>query len=283
MAKLLKGKELAEAITAEIRRNVVALTARSIAPTIGIIRVGERPDDLSYEKSLIKRCESVGVAVRTYCLPVDAPPAALFDMIRGVNADISIHGVLLFRPLPPCFDDAVARAAFTPAKDIDGITDSSIAGVFANTRRSFPPCTARACVDLLDYYGIPIAGSRIAILGRSLVVGRPVAMLLMHRNATITICHTKTINLPTLAREAEIVVVAVGKPEAIGVEYFRKGQVVIDVGIHVKADGVLCGDVKFAEVAPLVKAITPSPGGIGVVTSAILIRHALTAAFFQTS
>lgn len=278
MLRLLKGKELANAMMASIQRDVAALKARGIIPTLGVIRVGERAGDLSYEKSAAKRCEAVGVAIRKYCLPVDAAQAALLDVIHAVNADASIHGVLLFRPLPQQFDDAAARAALLPAKDIDGITDGSLAGVFTNTLVGFPPCTAVACVELLDHYGIDIAGKRVVVLGRSLVIGRPVAMLLMHRNATITICHTKTINLPSVMKEADIVVVAVGKPESIGQECFREAQVVIDVGIHVKSDGKVCGDVRFAEVAPLVEAITPIPGGVGAVTSAVLIRHVLSAA-----
>jgi methylenetetrahydrofolate dehydrogenase (NADP+)/methenyltetrahydrofolate cyclohydrolase len=278
MLRLLKGKELANAMMASIQRDVAALKTRGITPTLGVIRVGERAGDLSYEKSAAKRCEAVGVAIRKYHLPVDATQAALLDVIHAVNADASIHGVLLFRPLPQQFDDAATRAALLPAKDIDGITDGSLAGVFTNTPIGFPPCTAVACVELLDHYGIGIAGKRVVVLGRSLVIGRPVAMLLMHRNATITICHTKTIDLPSVMKEADIVVVAVGKPESIGQECFREAQVVIDVGIHVKPDGKVCGDVRFAEVAPLVEAITPIPGGVGAVTSAVLIRHVLSAA-----
>ncbi|MDR1398616.1 MAG: bifunctional 5,10-methylenetetrahydrofolate dehydrogenase/5,10-methenyltetrahydrofolate cyclohydrolase [Treponema sp.] len=278
MARLLKGKELANVILRSIQRDVTALKLRGITPTLGIIRVGERADDISYKKSLTKRCEAVGTAIREYCLPVDAIQEALLGVIHEVNADTGIHGVLLFRPLPRHFDDATIRAALLPAKDIDCITDSSLANVFTNTGVGFPPCTATACVELLDHYGIDIAGKRVVVLGRSLVIGRPVAMLLMHRNATVTICHTKTIDLPSVVKEADIVVVAVGRPESIGCEYFREAQVVIDVGIHVKDDGKVCGDVRFDEVTPLVQAITPIPDGVGVVTSAVLIRNMVSAA-----
>jgi methylenetetrahydrofolate dehydrogenase (NADP+)/methenyltetrahydrofolate cyclohydrolase len=278
MARLLKGKEVADAMMATIQRDVEALRATGLAPTLGIIRVGERADDIAYEKSATKRCEAVGVAIRGYRLPADATQAALLDVIRGANADPGVHGVLLFRPLPRQFDDAAARAALLPTKDIDGITDGSLAGVFTNTPSGFPPCTATACVELLDHYGIDVSGKRVVVIGRSLVIGRPVAMLLMHLNATVTICHTRTIDLPSVVKEADIVVVAVGKPESVGRECFREGQVVIDVGIHVKDDGKLCGDVKFAEVAPLVEAITPVPGGVGAVTTAVSIRHVISAA-----
>ena len=275
---MLKGKEPANMMLMRMQHDIGELKMRGITPTIGLIRVGQRDDDLSYEKGVVKRCEAAGAAIRKYCLPVDVTQEALLDVIHGVNADASIHGVLIFRPLPGHFDDVVIRAALLPAKDIDGITDGSLVGVFSNTPIGFPPCTAVACVELLDHYGIAIAGKRVVVLGRSLVVGRPVAMLLMHRNATVTICHSKTVDLPSVVKEADIVIVAVGKPESIGGECFREGQVVIDVGIHVRDNGKVCGDVKFVEVMPLVQAITPIPGGIGSVTSAVLIRHLINAA-----
>jgi methylenetetrahydrofolate dehydrogenase (NADP+)/methenyltetrahydrofolate cyclohydrolase len=278
VARLLKGKQPAAAMMTSVQHDAAMLKVHGITPTLGVIRVGERPDDIAYEKSAARRCEAAGIGIRTYCLPVDATQGALLDVIRNVNADAGIHGVMLFRPLPMSFDDAASRGALLPAKDIDGITDGSLAGVFTNTNVGFPPCTAVACVELLDHYGIAITGKRIVVLGRSLVVGRPVAMLLMHRNATVTICHTKTIDLPAVARDADIVIVAVGKPESIGRECFRAGQVVIDVGIHVKDDGIVCGDVRFAEVAPLVDSITPTPGGVGALTSAVLMRHVVHAA-----
>jgi methylenetetrahydrofolate dehydrogenase (NADP+)/methenyltetrahydrofolate cyclohydrolase len=278
MAQLLKGKEVADTMMSSIQQDVAALTARGVTPTLGIIRVGEREDDISYEKSATKRAAVAGVAIRNYRLPADAEQSALLDVIHAVNEDAGVHGVLLFRPLPPQFDDAAARAALLPAKDIDGITDASLAGVFANTATGFPPCTASACMEILAHYGIKIAGKRVVVIGRSLVIGRPVAMMLMHRNGTVTICHTNTHNLASLAHVGEIVVVAAGKLESMSKDSFREGQIVIDVGIHVKADGKMCGDVKFAEVEPVVAAITPVPGGVGTVTTVVSMRHVIDAA-----
>ncbi|MDR2133872.1 MAG: bifunctional 5,10-methylenetetrahydrofolate dehydrogenase/5,10-methenyltetrahydrofolate cyclohydrolase [Treponema sp.] len=278
MAQILKGKEVVDALAETMKKDVEALKAKGVTPALGIIRLGERDEDVSYEKGAKKRCDSVGVAVNQYVLPADAGERQLLDVIHGVNADKNVHGVLLFRPLPKHIDDNAIRAALLPEKDIDGITDGSLAGVFANIPLGFPPCTAEACMAILAHYGIDPAGRRVTVVGRSLVIGRPVAMMLMHKNATVTICHTKTEDLPAVVREGEIVVAAAGKAEMLGGEYFREGQTVIDVGIHVKEDGSLCGDVKFAEAEPVVRAITPVPGGVGAVTTCVTIRHVIGAA-----
>jgi methylenetetrahydrofolate dehydrogenase (NADP+)/methenyltetrahydrofolate cyclohydrolase len=278
MARVLKGKEVADALTETMKKDVEALKAKGISPTLGIVRVGERDDDISYEKGVKKRSEAVGVELKQYVLPADATQQQLLDVIHQANNDKGVHGVLLFRPLPKHIDDNAVRGALLPAKDIDGITDGSLAGVFTNIKLGFPPSTAEACMAILAHNGIDPSGKRVTVIGRSLVIGRPVAMMLMHKNGTVTICHTKTVNLPEVVREAEIVIVAAGKAESVGAEYFREGQVVIDVGIHVKAEGGLCGDVKFSEAEPIVKAITPVPGGVGTVTTCVTIQHVIEAA-----
>ncbi|MDR2630282.1 MAG: bifunctional 5,10-methylenetetrahydrofolate dehydrogenase/5,10-methenyltetrahydrofolate cyclohydrolase [Spirochaetaceae bacterium] len=278
MAQILKGKEVADAMMEGMKRDTEALKSRGIIPTLGIIRMGEREDDISYEKGAKKRCDAAGVAVKNYVLPADSSQEALLEIIRGVNEDPEVHGVLLFRPLPAHINDRIVRGALLPAKDIDGITDGSLAGVFTGTPQGFPPCTAEACLEILAHYGIDPAGKRVTVVGRSLVIGRPVAMMLMHKNGTVTICHTKTKDLPAVVREGDIVIVAAGKPESLGKEHFREGQVVIDVGIHVKDSGGMCGDVKFAEVEGLVAAITPVPGGVGTVTTGVSVRHVIEAA-----
>jgi methylenetetrahydrofolate dehydrogenase (NADP+)/methenyltetrahydrofolate cyclohydrolase len=278
MAQILKGKEVTDTMTEIMRKDAEALKAGGINPTLGIIRLGERDDDISYERGAKKRCDSAGVGVKQYTLPADASQERLLDVVRDANADRGVHGILLFRPLPKHIDDSVIRGALLPEKDIDGITNGSLAGVFSNIGLGFPPCTAEACMAILAHYGIDPAGRRVTVVGRSLVIGRPLAMMLMHKNATVTICHTKTRDLPSVTREADIVVVAAGAPETAGAEYFREGQVVIDVGIHVKEDGSLCGDVKFSEAEPLVRAITPVPGGVGAVTTCVTVRHVIEAA-----
>jgi methylenetetrahydrofolate dehydrogenase (NADP+)/methenyltetrahydrofolate cyclohydrolase len=218
------------------------------------------------------------VAVKNYVLPADTTEDALLKLIDEVNRDTTVHGVLLFRPLPKHINDELIRAALLPEKDIDGITDGSLAGVFTGVRHGFPPCTAEACMEILAHYDVAISGKRVAVIGRSLVIGRPVAMMLMHKNGTVTICHTRTKNVPEVVREADIVVVAAGVAESVGAETLRPGQVVIDVGIHVKDDGKLCGDVKFDEAERIVAGLTPVPGGVGTVTTSISVRHVIEAA-----
>ena len=212
-------------------------------------------------------------------MAADVDSDTFFKTLDELNNDPEVHGILMFRPLPKHLDSEKARKALNPAKDVDGCTDGSLAGVFTNTALGFPPCTAQAAMEILDFYGVDCKGKRAAVIGRSLVVGRPAGMMLMHKNATPTICHTKTVDMPSIIREADIVIVCAGQMETIGKEYFREGQVVIDVGINWnEAKGKLCGDVKFDEVEPIVAAITPVPGGVGSVTTSVIVSHVVEAA-----
>ena len=278
MATILKGAPVVAAMNEANAARCAALAARGVTPTLAVVRVGKREDDLSYERGVLARCGKVGVAVKQFLLPADATQPELLDVIAQVNADPTIHGCLLFRPLPKQFDDRTVRAALAPEKDIDGITDGSLAGVFTGTPVGYPPCTAQACLEILKHYGVPLSGKRAVVVGRSLVVGKPAAMMLDKENATVTICNSRTQNLPTLCQEADIVVVAMGKRGFIGADCLREGQTVVDVGIHVGDDGKLCGDVRFAEVEPIVDAITPVPGGVGTVTTSVLVGHVVEAA-----
>ena len=278
MAMILKGAPVVAAMNEANAARCEALKAKGITPTLAVVRVGAREDDLSYERGVTARCGKVGVAVRQYLLPADAAQEQLLDVIAGINADPAIHGCLLFRPLPKQFDDRTIRAALSPEKDIDGITDGSLAGVFTNTAIGYPPCTAQACLEILRHYDLPLSGKRAVVVGRSLVVGKPAAMMLDRQNATVTICNSRTQNLPALCREADILVVAMGRMGFIGGDCLREGQVVVDVGIHVNAEGKLCGDVRFAEAEPVVGAITPVPGGVGTVTTSVLVSHVVDAA-----
>ena len=278
MATILKGAPVVAAMNEVNAARCAALAAKGITPTLAVVRVGEREDDLSYERGVMTRCGKVGVAVRQFLLPAEATQDALLEVIEKINADKSIHGCLLFRPLPRQFDDRTIRAALAPEKDIDGITDGSLAGVFTNTALGYPPCTAQACLEILKYYDIPLSGKRAVVVGRSLVVGKPAAMMLDRENATVTICNSRTQNLPALCKEADVVVVAMGKRGFIGADCLREGQTVVDVGIHVGDDGKLCGDVRFAEAEPVVEAITPVPGGVGTVTTSVLVGHVVEAA-----
>ncbi|MCD8086096.1 MAG: bifunctional 5,10-methylenetetrahydrofolate dehydrogenase/5,10-methenyltetrahydrofolate cyclohydrolase [Clostridiales bacterium] len=278
MPILLKGGPVVAAMNESSAARCAALTAKGVTPQLAIVRVGERPDDLSYERGVIKRCAAVGVAVRQFLLPADAAQEDLLAVIHKVNRDRAIHGCLLFRPLPKTMDDGAIRAALAPEKDVDGITDLSLAGVFTGAATGFAPCTAQACAEILDFYQIPLSGKRVTVVGRSLVVGKPAAMLLDRRNATVTMCNSRTQNLAAVCREADVVVVAMGRMGAVGGDCLRPGQTVVDVGIHVGPDGKLWGDVRFDEAEGIVSAITPVPGGVGTVTNSVLVRHVVEAA-----
>ncbi len=278
MAQLLKGAEVTAALNERLKGEVESLKAKGVQPTLGIVRVGERPDDLSYERGATKRCDTIGVAVQKFVLPEDASQQELLALIDRLNKDASIHGVLIFRPLPKQFDDEAVRAALAPEKDIDGITDGSLVGVFTGTEQGFPPCTPQACMEILDHYGINCTGKKAVVIGRSLVVGKPAVMMLIKKNATVTVCHTKTSDMPAVCREADILIVAAGRAGVVGRDYVREGQIVIDVGINTNAEGKLCGDAIFDEIEPIVGAITPVPGGVGTVTTSVLVGHVVTAA-----
>ncbi len=284
MAELLLGLPVANALTEMLADKVARLVERDIVPTLAIVRVGERDDDLSYERGALKRCEKVGIEVRQFVLPADCTQDELMAVIAEVNADPSIHGCLMFRPLPKTLDEAAACAALDPAKDVDCITEGSLYGVFANRPVGFAPCTAEACIEVLDHYGYDLTGARVTVVGRSLVIGKPVSMMLQARNATVKMCHTRTRDLAAECRDAEIVVVAAGHIGTLGKDAVAPGQVVIDVGINWdEAAGKLCGDVLFDEVEPIVGAITPVPRGVGSVTTAVLAKHVVEAAKRQNA
>jgi len=279
MADILKGADVVEAIKGRMQPDVEALKSKGITATLAIVRVGENADDISYEKTAIKRCSASGVAVKNIILPKDVTQDTLMQNIIALNEDNNVHGVLLFRPLPSHLSDDAVRAVLSPEKDIDGITDSSLAGVFTGSNIGFAPCTAQACMEILEYFSIDCTGKRVVILGRSLVVGKPVAMMLLGKNATVTVCHTKTVDIEKVARNAEILIVATGQPEKVTAEYLSPGQVVIDVGINWnEKESKLCGDVKFSDAETVVSAITPVPGGVGTVTTSVLVSHVVNAA-----
>ena len=278
MAELWQGAPAAAALTEALIPRAQALRERGVVPTLAIVRVGERPEDLSYERGAMKRCEKVGIAVRQFLLTETSSQADLMEVIEEVNRDDSIHGCLLFRPLPRHIDEQAACAALAPEKDVDGITPGSLAAVFSGSGAGYPPCTAQACLELLDHYGYELKGKRAVVVGRSLVIGKPVSMLLLGRHATVTICHTRTADLPAECRRAEVLIAAAGKAGVIGADCLSPGQVVIDVGINADENGNLVGDVDFAAAEPVAGAITPVPGGVGAVTTSVLARHVIEAA-----
>ncbi len=278
MAALLKGGPASKALSEELSIEAATLKEKGIIPCLAIVRVGARDDDIAYENGAMKRCEKVGILVKQVVLAEDVTEEALLSQIETLNADASVHGVLLFRPLPKHLNDERVRNALLPEKDMDGITDGSMAAVYAGTDAGYPPCTAAAVIRLLKHYNIELTGKNVTVIGRSLVIGKPVSMLLLKENATVTICHSKTENLAEVSKKADILVVAIGKARMITKEHVREGQTVIDVGIHVDAEGNMCGDTFFSELEPIVESITPVPGGVGSVTTAILASHVIEAA-----
>lgn len=278
MAKQLLGKEVTAALNERIRSQAASLKEKGITPKMAFIRVGERPDDLSYERGASKRCETLGVEYEKYVLPADCTQEELMDTMNQLNENPSIHGILMFRPLPKHLSEDEIVAAMNPAKDIDGITAGSMAGVFMGTKEGFAPCTAQACMEILDHYGIDCTGKKAVVVGRSLVVGKPAAMMLLGKNATVTLCHTRTVDMPSVVKEADIVIVAAGRPGVVDGRYLSSEQIVIDVGINVNEEGKLCGDVLYEEAEPIVDMITPVPGGVGSVTTSVLVGHVVEAA-----
>lgn len=278
MAQILKGKEVVDAVNEKLRAEVSLLKEKGVTPTLGIIRVGAKVEDVSYEKGAIKCAESIGVDVKKYLFKENITQEQLLNVIAAINLDLTVHGVILFRPLPDHIDDNTIRKALLASKDVDGITDQSMAGVYTGTDLGYPPCTPRACIEILDHYGIDITGKKVAVVGRSLVVGRPAAMMVLEKNGTPIICHTKTENMKEICKSADVLIVSAGQAKTIGPEYLNKDQIVIDVGINMTEEGKLCGDVDFDAAQNIVKAITPVPGGVGKVTTSLLMMHVIDAA-----
>ena len=280
MATLLKGKPVVDHMAVDLRSRIEALKSRGVEPTLALVRMGERPDDLSYERTCARQADLHGIAVRRFVLPTEATQAELEAVIDAVNADPRIHGCLMFRPLPPHLDTEAVTSVLAPEKDIDAITTASMGGLLTKSDIGFPPCTATACLELLHYYDIPLKGKKIAMIGKSATVGLPTALLLMKEEATVSVCHilSRPEDTRDLCKDADIIISAAGCLDLIRADYVRPGQVVVDVGVNIGPDGAMHGDVAFDEVEPIVAAITPVPGGVGAVTSTVLALHVAQAA-----
>jgi methylenetetrahydrofolate dehydrogenase (NADP+)/methenyltetrahydrofolate cyclohydrolase len=275
----MKGTEVSARMKESLLGKLASLRQKGIEPKLGIVRVGERPDDISYEQGALKRFGGLGIAAETFVFPEHIGQEDFAAKFKMINDSKAIHGILLFRPLPKHLDGESVRGMIDPAKDVDGMSPINAAKVFsAGGEGGFAPCTPAAVMEMLDHYGVNLAGKNVAIVGRSPVVGRPLAMLMLARNATVTICHTKTRNLEELCRSADIVVAAAGKAKMLTPACVSPESVVVDVGINVDENGKLCGDVDYDAVMPIVSMISPVPGGVGAVTTSILARHVLRAA-----
>ena len=278
--ELLKGKPVADKINEQTVAMAEKLLSQNIVPTLAILRVGNNPSDVAYEESAVKKAKTLGIHVEKYIMDIKADESDVLDVLKIINDDENIHGVLMFRPLPKGIDEEKVRNHLSAAKDVDGITDVALGGLFTGNMLGFPPCTAEAAMIILKDYGIELAGKKAVVIGRSLVVGKPVAMMLMAQNATVTVCHSRTPkeDLKSACIDADIIICATGKMNTLTEDCVNGKQVVIDVGINFDEDGKMCGDADFEAVKNNVKAITPVPGGVGGVTTALLMHHTVAAA-----
>lgn len=277
MAMILRGSCVAETIMKTLQERLSALRERGIVPTLALLRVGENGSDLAYERGLTRRCREIGIALRSTALPCDCTTEELCAEIGRINADDTVHGCLLLRPLPKHMDEAAVCALLSPQKDVDGMTPAALSG-----GGGYVPCAARACMEIPDYYGIDLSGKNAVVIGRSNVLGKPVSRLLQERGARVTVCHSQTPNTAEICAKADILVAAAGHADLVNIDYVSPSQIIIDAGINTRADGTLCGDVDLKAVEPLVRAITPVPDGVGPVTTAVLCAHVVDAAERQS-
>lgn len=272
----LKGAQVSAAIKEQAEQEIKKLKRK--VPCLAIVRVGERPDDLSYERGAKKKLESFGLESRSFVFPETIENESFQKEFKAINENPEIDGILLLRPLPRHLDEKAIEKIIDPQKDVDGISPENIAKVFAGDETGFAPCTAEAVIQMLKVNQIPIAGKRVTVVGRSMVVGKPLAMLFLKEHATVTICHTKTENLNETCKNAQILAAAAGKAKMLNQDAVGEGAIVLDVGINVDENGKLCGDVDFESIGDKAAMATPVPGGVGAVTTAVLALHLVRAA-----
>ena len=277
MGVKLTGKPVVESLRENIKSRVATLGEKNITPTLLLIRVGEREDDLSYERSILKNCDLLGIKINVMQLPVEITMEEIRKVFEEANKDSNIHGIMIFRPLPDHLDPEEIQNLIDPAKDIDCMSPVNLEKVFEGNSDGFAPCTPKAVIELLKHYEIPLQGANVVVAGRSLVVGKPLGMLLLDENATVTICHSRTKDMPSVTAKADIVVAAIGKAKFMNEEYFSEDSIVVDVGINDDGNGSICGDVDFDNVFDKVKALTPAIGGVGLITTTLLLGHVVQA------
>lgn len=271
----LRGKKVSDGIKEYVSKELETLT---FVPKLAIVRVGENPDDMSYERGATKKLKSFGLDVASYVFPQDISDEDFKKAFKDINEDDEVTGILLLRPLPRTINEKDIENMIDPKKDLDGISPINIAKVFAGDTTGFSPCTAEAVIEVLKAYDIELTGKRVTVVGRSMVVGKPVSMLLLKENATVTMTHTKTVDLRKTCSDAEIVIAAAGRAKMLNSDYCGQDAVMIDVGINVDENGKLCGDVDYSTLDGKASAATPVPGGVGTVTTAVLAKHLIQAA-----
>ena len=281
--QIIKGKPVADKISENLIKEVNDLSKEGIIPKLAIVRVGARPDDLAYERGALKRCQTIGIETEVIELEENITQEEYIKAVHKLNEDEKVNGILTFRPLPKHLNEDIIKYEIDPNKDIDCFNPINISKILENDKSGYPPCTPTAVVEILKYYDVDLSGANIVVLGRSMVVGKPVSMLLLNENATVTICHSRTKNLPEITSNADILVAAVGKANMVKEEYIKDGAIVIDVGINVDDQGNLCGDLDTNNVLDKVSMITPVPGGVGSVTTSILASHVVKACKLQNN
>lgn len=277
MGQIIKGKPVADFISANVKKEAENLRSSGIIPKLMIVRVGEREDDKSYERGALKRMEACSIEAEVKVLPLDISQEDFIEKLEEVNSDSSVHGILLFRPLPKQLDENKIKHIISPEKDVDCLNPLNVAKVTEGDKAGFAPCTPSAVIEILKYYNIAMMGKEAAVLGRSLVVGKPLSMLLLRENATVTVCHSKTQNLSEVTSRADILIAAVGKARMVTAEYVKEGAAVIDVGINVDNEGRLCGDANTESCVEKAAYVTPVPSGVGSVTTSVLAKHVVQA------
>lgn len=277
MALKLEGKAVVQKLRENMKLRILRLQENSITPTFLLIRVGEREDDISYERGILKNCELLGIKVIVKDLSKDVNMDEITAVIKEANEDRNIHGIMLFRPLPPQLNLEILSNIINPEKDIDCMSPVNLERVFEGSSKGFAPCTAKAVIELLKHYEVNLKGANVSVIGRSLVVGKPLAMMLLEEGATVTICHSKTKDMSAITSKADIVVAAIGRAKFITDNYLSSNSIVIDVGINTDENGKICGDVDFDSVFSKVKAINSAVGGVGSITNTILLEHVVKA------
>ena len=281
MGILIKGKPVADKIKEKLKKEVAELKEKGITPKLAIIRVGDDPGDMAYERGAIKTMVSINIETDVRALSKNITQSDFINELKKVNNDKSIHGILILRPLPKQLDENIIKNVIAPEKDVDCFSPVNVAKVFEGDETGFPPCTPSAVMEILKYYDIPLKGKNTVVIGRSMIVGKPAAMLLLKEHATVTICHSRTIDLPQVASGAELLVVGIGRAKMVNSSHIKNGAIVIDVGINVGEDGKLCGDVDTDDCINKVSMITPVPGGVGSVTTSVLAKHVVKACKMQ--
>lgn len=277
MGVIIKGKPVADSITENLINEVDDLKKAGIVPKLVMVRIGNNESDIAYQTGALKKCQTIGIDTEVKEYDVDISQEDFIAEIEKLNENNSVNGILIFRPFPKHIDESTIKHIIAKEKDVDCFNPLNCAGVMENDNGGFPPCTPAAVMEILKYYNVQLAGKRAAVLGSSMVVGKPIAMMLLNANSTTTMCDIFTKNNPEVCSKADVLVVAIGKSRLIGSDYVKDGAVVVDVGINVDKDGKVTGDVYADKVMDKVSMITPVPGGVGSVTTSVLAKHVVKA------